>query len=212
MKPADISEILLKKGKRVCTSSDVRELTGGIYLSAISNLINTRWLAPLNGFRGVYYVRDPEERLRSFFKLDSFSILTLALNNVLGRDWYFGRMTALSLVGLIHQPISTYYVVNKTANRRFGSPIFGSVVLLKTDSKIGRACGITAKKYKGIAYNVCTLERNAADHLYLYVHGHADIGQAKNLIDHGLDKSTIRKLIPSCYPERSAKKMLVLLR
>ena len=208
MKPADISEILLKRGKRVCTSADIRELSGGAYLSAISNLLNTHWLVPLKGFRGIYYVRDPEERVRSFFKLDSFSILTLALNSALGSHWYFGRVTALSLAGIIHQPVSAYYVINKKINRRFESPIFGRVVLLKTTSQITSTCGIISKQHKGVVYATCILERNVADNLYLYTHGHASIDQVKNLMNYGPDKRKIRKIISSCYPARSAKKML----
>lgn len=211
MKAVDISEILLKRGKRICTSADIRELVGKSYLSAISNLTNTRWIIPLDGFRGVYFVRDPEERLRSFFKLDSFSVLALVLNSALGNHWYFGRITALSLTGLIHQPVSTYYVVNKKASRQFDSPIFGRVVLLKTSSKIAVACGVTAKQHKGIKFNLCTLERNVADYLYLYVHGHAGISQVETLLNYGPDKRKIRKIISSCYPGRSAKKMLSVL-
>ncbi|MEW5955466.1 MAG: hypothetical protein AB1626_02930, partial [Candidatus Micrarchaeota archaeon] len=141
MEAVDISEVLLKGGKRVCASADIRELAGRDYLSTLSNLINTRWLVPLKGLKGVYYVRDPEERVKSFFKLDSFSILASALNTALGSQWYFGRLTALSLAGFIHQPVSTYYVVNKKISRRFDSPIFGGVVLLKTAAKIAGACG-----------------------------------------------------------------------
>lgn len=208
MDPADIPEILLKRKKRVCASKDIHELIGADYLSAISNLINTRWLVPLKGFRGIYYVRDPEERLRSFFKLDSFSILGMTLNNAFGSSWCFGRITALSLAGLIHQPVLTYYVINKKVNRKFDSPIFGRVVLLKTASKISGACGIITKAYKKIPYNVCTLERNVADYLYLYVHGHAGIDQIEKLMSYGPNKSKIRDIISSCYPARSAKKML----
>ncbi len=212
MDAMDVSEILLKRGKRICTSADIREFAGVTYLSEISNLINTRWLVPLSGFRGVYYIRDPEERLRSFFKLDAFSILALALNTVLNNDWYFGRLTALNLAGFDHQSISNYYVVNKKFNRHFDSAVFGTVVLLKTAAKMGRASGIIAKKYKGIRYNVCTLERNVADYLYLHVHGHADLDQVNKLMGYGADKRLVRKMILSCYPRHSAEKMRSLLK
>lgn len=208
MDSVDVSEILLKRGKRVCTSTDIREIAGKDYLLWISKLINTHWLVPLKGFRGVYYVPDPEERVRSFLKLDSLALLASALNAAFGRDWYFGRVTALSLLGIIHQPVSVYYVLNHCVNRRVISPLFGKVVLLKTAAQLGDACGVITKEHQGIRYNACILERNIADYLYLYVHGHAGADQIKNTMSYGYDMKKVRVIISACYPLRSTKKML----
>jgi len=209
----DVSEILLKRGKRVCTSGDVRAIVGGRYLPWLSRLINTHWLVPIRGFRGVYYVRDPEEKIRSFLKLDSFSVLILVLNTAFGRSWYFGRTSALSISGLIHQPVSTYYVFNERANKKVDSPIFGKVVLSKTVAKLNGPpnCGIIARKYAGVPYNVCSPERNIADCLFLYVHGHADMSQVKNLLGYEGNERKTKSIVSSCYPARSAKKMLAAL-
>ncbi|MEW5955669.1 MAG: hypothetical protein AB1626_04000, partial [Candidatus Micrarchaeota archaeon] len=57
----------------------------------------------------------------------------------------------------------------------------------------------------------CALERNAADYLYLYVHGHAGTDQLENLINYRPDKRKTREIVSSCYPRRSAKKMLSVL-
>lgn len=207
----DVSEILLKRGKRVCTSKDVRAIVGGRYLPWLSRLINTRWLVPIKGFRGVYYVRDPEEKIRSFLKLDSFSVLILVLNTVFGRGWYFGRTSALSISGFIQQPVSTYYVFNERINKKVDSPIFGKAVLSKTVAKINDACGIITKAYAGVPYNVCSPERNIADCLFLHVHGHADISQVKNLLGYGWNARKTKCIVSSCYPASSAKKMLAAL-
>lgn len=209
MDVTDVSEILLKRGKRVCTSGDVKDIVKGRYLAWLANLVNTRWLMPIKGFRGVYYVRDPEERTRSFLKMDGFAVLSSALNLLLGRNWYFGRVTALSLLGFIHQPVSVYYVLNGRINRQFDSPVFGRVALLKTAAKMEDArCGIIAVEQNGVTYNVCSLERNLADYLYLYVHGHADISRIKNLTGYGFAEKRVHSIISRCYPSHSAKKML----
>ncbi len=209
MDVTDVSEILLKRGKRVCTSGDVKDIVKGHYLAWLANLVNTRWLMPLKGFRGIYYVRDPEERTRSFLKIDSFAVLSSALNSLFGRNWYFGRVTALSLLGLIHQPVSVYYVLNGRINRQFDSPVFGRVARLNTAAKMENArCGIIAVEQNGVTYNVCSLERNLADYLYLYVHSHADMPRIKNLTSYGFDGKRARAIILTCYPSHSAKKML----
>lgn len=209
MDVTDVSEILLKRGKRVCTSGDVKDIVKGRYLAWLANLVNTRWLMPLRGFKGIYYVRDPEERIRSFLKMDGFAVLSSALNSLFGRNWYFGRVTALSLLGIIHQPVSIYYVLNGRTNRQFNSPVFGKVVLLKTAAKMEDArCGIIAVEQNGVTCNVCSPERNLADYLYLYVHGHADMPRIKNLTGGGFDGKRVRTIILTCYPSHSAKKML----
>jgi len=124
MNGAEISEILIRRGKRVCTSKDISEMFPDSYLSVISNLINTKWITPIKGFRGIYYVSDPDEKVRSYFKTDSFQILVMVLKSVLGSEWYFGKMSAISLLGLIHQPVSVYYVINKLHSKSIDSNIF----------------------------------------------------------------------------------------
>jgi hypothetical protein len=136
-----ISEVLIKRNKRICASKDIAEITSKKdYLRALSSLINTKWIVPV-GFRGIYYVKDPEERSRSFLKLDNFQILNKVLNIVFGNEWYFGRITSLSLSGRIHQPVSTYYILNRKFSRTFTSDILGKIVLMKTSA------GILCRKY-----------------------------------------------------------------
>jgi len=84
-------------------------------------------------------------------------------------------------------------------------------VFVKTSAEISSSCGVIAKKYQNIDYKVCTTERNMADYLYLYVHGHADKKQINNLFNYPLDKQEVKKIVSRCYPKRSAKKMIALL-
>ncbi|MEW5995990.1 MAG: hypothetical protein AB1657_00135 [Candidatus Micrarchaeota archaeon] len=171
-------------------------------------MINTRWITPVGGFRGVYYVSDPEERQRRFFRMNSFGILIATLNRVLGDNWYFGRITAISLSGLMHQPVSTYYVINQKFSRSFESKIFGKVVLVKASAKMAGACGIIERKYGNKTYRICSLERNIADYIYLYVHGHSEGGYVTNLLmNYPPDKAKVEDIIIKCYPRNSAIKM-----
>ncbi len=209
MDNATISEILIKRNKKICTTKDISDIVPkGRHLPVISALINRKWIIPMYGFKGVYYVLDPEERIRSHLKLNSFHILIKVLNTVLGNEWYFGRITALSLLGLIHQPVSIYYVVNKRFSRRFTSKIFGEIVLVKSSAELNKSCGILTKRYKGDKYRICTIERNAADYAYFYVHGHANKEQLSNICKNYFpDKKKLIDLVTKCYPKKSAIKM-----
>ena len=204
-----ISEVLLKRNKKICTLKDILALTSkATYLSTLSKLINSKWIIPIKGFRGVYYVVDPEEHLRSYFKLSNFQVLIKVLNAVLGNEWYFGRMSALNILGLIHQPVSTYYVINKKFSKEFTSRIFGKIILVNSSAKLISSCGILTKKYKGDNYKVCTVERNMADYLYFYVHGHSDKEQIENFYKNYIpDKKKVINIIARCYPKESAIKM-----
>lgn len=209
MDAAVISEVLLKRNKKICTSKDILAISSkGKYLSLLSKLINGKWIIPIERFRGVYYVVDPEERLKSYLKLSNFQILIKVLNTVLGNEWYFGRMSALNMLGLIHQPVLTYYIINKKFSRRFTSKMFGRVLLVKSSAKIINSCGVLTKKYNGDSYKVCTIERNLADYLYFYVHGHSDKEQIKNLYkNYSPNKKKVMDIVGRCYPKRSAIKM-----
>jgi len=204
-----ISEILIKNGKKICSSQDIAKISKTNYIKIISKLLNTRWIRRLEGFKGIYYVLDPEERERRFLKLDSFAILTSALNIYLGDQWYFGRITALSLSGLINQPVSTYYVINKNYSKEINSVIFGKVVFVKTSASINPSCGIITNTYQEIKYRICDLERNMADYIYSYLHGHTSRGQISNLYrNYKISKERLTKILLKCYPKRSAIKML----
>ncbi|MFH1221866.1 MAG: hypothetical protein V1492_02140 [Candidatus Micrarchaeota archaeon] len=209
MDSALVSEVLIKTGKRVCSSRDIAGISKTEYLKAITKLINTKWIYPLEGFKGIYYVLDSEEREGQFLKLDSFTVLIRALNIYLGNQWYFGRITALSLSGLINQPVSTYYILNKKHSKEIVSSIFGKVVFVKTTADIIHSCGLTKVKYQGIEYQLCGTERNMADYLYSYVHGHANKEQLIELYRrYKISKEKLIEISLRCYPKRSAIKML----
>lgn len=213
MRYVDLIEVLIKRNKKVCSSKDLLSLFGKDYINLISRMTKTKWLIPLNIFRGVYYVVEPDERSKNILKMSSFRILIMVLNKKLGRDWYFGRLTALHLLGIIHQPVSIYYVFNKKNSKTVESKLFGKVVFTKTSAKITNSCGVKQKEYQKEPYNLSTTERTVADYLYLYVHGHVN----KKLLRRTCsvlfpDQSRLRKTILGCYPKKSAIKMLTSMR
>lgn len=208
---AHISEVLIKRGKRVCTSRDISGIFKGNYLALISRLINTGWLIPIKGFRGIYYVIDPDEKLKSYRKTDNFQILIIVLSRLFGQDWYFGKTTAASFLGQVHQPVSTYYVLNNKQSRRVNSDITGRIILVKTSAKITGSCGMVTKKYNNEIYRACTKERNLADYLYMHIHGHAGREQFKKMLPE-CDLEKTRQIVTRCYPKNSAKKMIALLK
>jgi hypothetical protein len=215
IKGSQASEILVSKGKRICTSKDIRELFGERYLPAISRLTNARWILPIKGFRGIYYVLDLEEREGHFLKMGGFSVLLVVLNKILGRKWYFGGVSAFSLSGLIHQPASVNYVFNKRYSKTIDSNVFGKVVLVKTSASIGKKCGIKLREYQGIPFAMSSLERNLADYLYLHVHGHSSkkhIDKLYNNYRAAIGKEELVEMVFRCYPKKSAIKMISVLR
>lgn len=191
------------------------EISPEKYLTTIARLLNTNWIARIQGFRGLYYVLDSEERQKEFYKLDNFQILIKALITRFGTEWYFGRITAASLSGLINQPVSTYYIINKKTSKTIDSKLFGKLVLIKISGNFGKIYGITANEYRGTQYFISSTERNLSDYLYLYVHGYAEKEQIKALYNGSsglIDKSKVIELIFKCYPRRSALKMISVFR
>jgi len=186
----------------------LKELLGAKYLSYISSLTNTRWILPVGGFRGIYYVLDPEERQKKTFKLSKFQILIIVLDRILDGDWYFGRITALHLHGAIHQPVSTHYILNQKYSRKVRSKMLGELVFVKTSGNINKHSGIITMAYKGRPYNLSTIERTITDYIYLYLHGHTSrtaLIKLQNSVH--FDKNKLVRIISAGYPKYDAKRM-----
>ncbi len=209
MENIDISEALIRRKGKVCTSKDFVELFHGEYLKYISRMTNSKWILPLKAFRGIYYVLEANERERGSLKTDGFCILIRALNAVFGDGWYFGRMTALHLLGVIHQPPSVSYVMNGRYTKSANSDIMGKLDFTKISASMDSAYGIEEKEYRGTPYRVSTIERTAADYLYLYVHGHIGREQlVRNCSVFSPDAKRMDEIMVGAYPENSSKKML----
>ncbi len=64
-------------------------------------------------------------------------------------------------------------------------------------------------KYHGIEYQLCSIERNMADYLYSYVHGHVNKEQITELYrNYNISRERLIEILLKCYPRKSAIKML----
>jgi len=200
MRNVDVCEILIKRHGKVCTSGDLRELFGNEYLSLISRMTKSGWIVPLRIARGLYYVLGPGERERGSLGMDGFQILILALNRALGREWYFGRMTALHLLGVVHQPVSVSYVLNRKHRRSAGSEVLGDVVFLKTSLPITSSCGIESREYHGAHYSISSPERTMMDYVSSYLQGHTtreELVRISSMLSP--DEKKMRALASQCH-------------
>ncbi len=77
---------------------------------ALVGLSRAGVLAPV-AFKGVYYLRNREERDLKTIKEDPLVIVAHACNLRLGKNWYFGLATALQLSGLLNQQTLTAMTV-----------------------------------------------------------------------------------------------------
>jgi len=208
MRNVDVSDILVKRCGKVCTSNDIREIFGSGCFGRISRMINSGWILPLKVFKGTYYVLDSDEREKEIFKMDGFEILAIVLNISLGKEWYFGKMTALHLMGAVHQPVSISYVMNKKYRKSAKSEILGDLVFSKTSLPIGAGCGIEKWNYRGASYRVSTPERTMIDYIQSYLQGHVarqELTRIRPLIS--VDKCEAERIISRCHRESSAKKI-----
>ncbi|MCR4285022.1 MAG: hypothetical protein NUV97_03185 [archaeon] len=76
-------------------------------------------------FRGVYYLKDYEEKKLNSLKYSPYELLALGLEKK-GIKWYFGLNTALKFLGLTHEVFPVNIVVNDKFNRTKPMKIAGS--------------------------------------------------------------------------------------
>ena len=76
-------------------------------------------------FRGVYYLKDYEEKKLNSLKYSPYELLALGLEKK-GIKWYFGLNTALKFLGLTHEVFPVNIVINDKFNRTKPMKILGS--------------------------------------------------------------------------------------
>ena len=112
---------LLERADRVISTKEIGEACKLLKIDFNTAFVGlTRWkvLAPV-AFKGVYYLRNREERDLGTIKEDPLSIVARACNLKLKKAWYFGLATALHIAGLWEQQtLTTITVVSK--KRIFG--------------------------------------------------------------------------------------------
>ncbi len=101
--------VLMAKPGRVVTSGELRRTCKALkikYKTVLAGLARSGALIPLL-FKGVYYVRDRNERDLGVVKTGALDALASACNLKLGKGWYFGLSTALFLSGAWGQQTQT---------------------------------------------------------------------------------------------------------
>src|SRR3989338_5470459 len=107
---------LLERNGRVFSTKEIRQMCKLLKVDfnvALVGLNRAGVLAPV-AFKGVYYLRNREERDLNTIKEDPLVIVANACNLRLGKNWYFGLASALQLSGLSnHQTLTTMTIISK---------------------------------------------------------------------------------------------------
>ena len=117
-------------------------------------------------FRGVYYLKDYEEKKLNSLKYSPYELLALGLEkkNV---KWYFGLNTALKFLGLTHEVFPVNIVINDKFNRTKPMKIAGSSFFFV---KLKPSLFLNIKKEKtgnNIALYYSNIEKTILDMIYL---------------------------------------------
>lgn len=120
-------ETLARRGVDVVTTDALAGLarTAGLDARhAVDHLVRSRRLEPL--FKGVYYVRRPEEVMLGVERRSPLELFALAAKaKGIGR-WYFGLHTALRLHGMTHEHRGDVEVVCEGLHRPLGVEMAGT--------------------------------------------------------------------------------------
>ncbi len=156
------------KGKRIITSEDLKD----ICLKYNFDFNNTKKLLLNKGylltiFRGIYYLKDYNERKTGVIMYSSSELLAEGLRIKGIKNWYFGLSTALKLLNLTHEVFTVNYVINDRFNRVNPISILGSKFLFRK-IKTPLFFGMERSKTKNnINLNYSDLEKTFLDNLYL---------------------------------------------
>ncbi|MBU1197644.1 hypothetical protein KJ765_03970 [Candidatus Micrarchaeota archaeon] len=108
-----IYNILLSRHDRVVSSDHIRtacKVSGVEFSTAQAGLARAEAIVPVV-FRGVYYVKDREERDLGTIKEEAINVVARACNLKLKKNWYFGLATALKVGGISEQQTQTTITV-----------------------------------------------------------------------------------------------------
>lgn len=127
-KAGKVYNVLILRSEKVISSEEIREvckLLGVDFKTALAGLSRASVLEPVL-FKGVYYVRSPEERQLGTTQKDAVEVVAKACNLKLKEDWYFGLATALMLAGLSEQQhLTTLTIISKKRVKRYRTSFGG---------------------------------------------------------------------------------------
>ncbi|MEK6953720.1 MAG: hypothetical protein AABX01_01835 [Candidatus Micrarchaeota archaeon] len=116
-----VHNVLLSRPSRVISSNEVKRVCRAVgvkYKTALAGLTRAKVIVPVV-FKGIYYVRDRDERDLETIRKDALDSVAQACALKLGKDWYFGLATALFLSGIWgQQALTTITVISKRRIQR----------------------------------------------------------------------------------------------
>lgn len=125
------SDILLRKlyreNRKFVTSEVLKEYCGAVgfkYENVMRHFIPRGYL--LRIFKGIFYVRSPEEFKLNRIEYDPLRLVAAGLKLKGIKNWYFGLRTALKLNNLTHEYFHTNEVINDTILRTRPMDIAGT--------------------------------------------------------------------------------------
>jgi len=179
------------KAEKIITSKDLKEVCFKYdfdFNNTKKLLLNKRYLITI--FRGVYYLKDYNERKTGVIRYSSNELLSESLRIKGIKNWYFGLSTALKLMNLTHEVFMINYVINDRFNRVRPIKILDSKFLFKK-IKTPLFFGIEKLKTKNnIELNYSNAEKTFLDTLYLN----------KKFLEHKIGKEKLMKY-SKLYPK-----------
>lgn len=120
-KAGRVYNVLVLRREKIISSRELREACkrlGVGFKTALAGLSRAGAVEPVL-FKGVYYVRSPEELQLGTIRQDALDVIAGACSLKLKDDWYFGLATALMLSGLWKQQhLATLSVICKKRVKR----------------------------------------------------------------------------------------------
>lgn len=131
-----ISEIIIRevslKGKKIITAAELKSVCdryGFDFRKTKVSLLNKGYLVTI--FRGIYYLKDYNEKKTGVIKYSANELLSLGLVEKGVKNWYFGLNTALKMLNLTHELFPVNYVLNDRFNRTRPLEILGAKFLFR---------------------------------------------------------------------------------
>ena len=162
-----IDTVLREAKEKIVTRKDFDILAGKYNFDKLTLrkvMLNKGYLITI--FRGVYYLKDYEEKRFNTLKYSPYELLALGLEKNAVK-WYFGLNTSLKFLNLTHEVFPLNIVINNKFNRIKPMKIVGSSFFF---IKLKPSLFFGIKKLKtenNISLYYSSLEKTLLDMIYL---------------------------------------------
>ncbi|MBS3056800.1 MAG: hypothetical protein J4473_05200 [Candidatus Aenigmarchaeota archaeon] len=168
------SEIIIRefslKGKKIITAAELKNVCDRYSFDFRKTkvvLLNKGYLVTI--FRGIYYLKDYNEKKTDVIKYFANELLSLGLAAKGVKNWYFGLNTALKLLNVTHETFAVNYVLNDKFNRMMPIEVLGSKFLFKKIKTPLFSFGLKEiKTSNNIIVKYSDIEKTLLDMAYLY--------------------------------------------